>query len=187
MLERRGWWLAGGVVAVAIAVVVLALLIVQPPRSLVPQPTATEIAVGGVRAAIVRHNLADARSLMPGGVVEPGWLPGGFFLTQAEYNRPGSTIGPIDSVDLYYQGPGGRNVHVWQTLGQNLGSKAPVGVGEVVPGVWDSLELPGGRLQLSTRASDGRTVTVDGNLPADEVQEIVQRLVTRAPAATRGG
>lgn len=47
----------------------------------------TEIPVGGVREPITRHDLAAARSGMPGGLLEPAWLPDGFALVHVNYNR----------------------------------------------------------------------------------------------------
>lgn len=148
-------------------------------------PSATEIPIGGPRAAVVRENLDAARQFMPGGLVEPGWLPAGVVLTNAEYDRPGTT-GPIDSVDLSYAGPGSGatgQVHIWQTVARDLGAKDPVGVGASVPlggATWSLLTSPG-RLALSTRTADGRTISLDGNLARDAMERIAASLVVRSP------
>lgn len=157
----------------------------RPVVSLAPSPM--EIPVGGVRASVVERNLADARKLMPGGVVEAGWLPSGFVLSQAEYS-PGGAGEPIVSLDLSYAAGASQganhvsNVHIWQTLATDLGGKDPVGIGpwlDIDAASWSVLPLDGGRLQLSTQTQDGRTVTLDGNLSADLMRRIAGQLVRR--------
>ncbi len=159
-MGQLGWWSAGA----------------SPPLG-------TEIPIGGARATIVRENLEAARRLMPGGLIEPGWLPAGYVLTNAEYDRPG-TSGPIASVDLSYAGPGSGatgDVHIWQTVARDLGTKGPVGVGVSVPldGVTWSLATLRGGLALSARTADGRTISLDGDLGRDAMERIAASLAVR--------
>jgi hypothetical protein len=169
----------GGVLAVLL--IGWGIVFLPPVVSFAPSPM--EIPVGGVRASVVQRNLADARRLMPGGVVEAGWLPSGFVLSQAEYN-PGGPGEAIVSLDLSYTAgaSNGSSVHIWQTLADDLGGKDPVGMGvwlDIDATSWSALTLDGGRLQLSTRTRDGRTVSLDGNLSTDRMRRIAGQLVRR--------
>jgi hypothetical protein len=176
---------SGALVALAVALV-LALIgwgavSLRPVVSFAPSPM--EIPVGGVRASVVQRNLADTRRLMPGGVVEAGWLPSGFVLTQAEYS-PGGAGEPTVSLDLYYTAGANHvaSVHIWQTLATDLAGKDPVGIGQwldIDAASWSALTLDDGRLQLSTRTRDGRTISLDGNLSADLMRRIAGQLVRR--------
>jgi hypothetical protein len=166
-----------------LAVLLIGWGIINLPPVVSFTPSPMEIPVGGVRADVVQRNLADARRLMPGGVVEAGWLPSGFVLSQAAYG-PGGAGEPIDSLDLSYTAGAGHvsSVHIWQTLAPDLGGKDPVGIGQwldIDAASWSALTLDGGRLQLSTRTRDGRTISIDGDLSADLMRRIAGQLVTR--------
>ena len=148
-------------------------------------PSAMGVPIGGSLATVVRANLEAARRRMPGGLVEPGWLPAGFILTNAEYNSA-ATGGPLISVDLSYSRPGFAvigQVHIWQTLARDLGRKDPVGIGtrvQIGSATWSLVEN-GATLALSRRMADGRTISLDGNLGLDAMKSIAAALVVGHP------
>jgi hypothetical protein len=148
-------------------------------------PTPTEIPIGGVREPFTRENLVAARAGMPGGLLEPGWLPDGFVLVHADY------IG--ESVDLAYEGAG-RSLHIWQThiSPDQLGESDPVPKGEPLEGTeWNANPLPAaqvgraGVVEYSARLADGRTVSVDSDLEASAIERVLASLYLRTGSADR--
>lgn len=146
----------------------------------IPVPTA--IPVGGARAAITHQNLVAARSQMAGGLVEPGWLPDGFVLVNADYDK---AEGEIVSVDLVYDGAEHR-LHLWQTLVDPaaMGETDPVGKGEPIEGTpWGVSRLPAtqvgsaGVVEYAARLDDGRTVTIDTDLDVDTMRRVLESLL----------
>lgn len=167
-----------------------ALIAIPPAVALVatacgwPSQTPVEIPVGGVREGITAANLAAARDGMPGGLLEPGWLPEGFELVHAEYVKVGRQV---ESVDVVYEN-GTNYVHLWQTQlsPEELGVKDPVTKGEPIDDTgWNMNPLNAARVgregvvEYSTRLPDGRTVTVDSDLPADVMRRILESLYLR--------
>lgn len=94
--------------------------------------TPAEVPVGGVRAPIIRENLVAARTGMPGGLLEPGWLPDGFVLVNADYM---GAANEIQSVDLDYDGVT-HYLHIWQSHAtpDQLGEIDPLPKGEPIEG-----------------------------------------------------
>ena len=146
-------------------------------------PTPTDIPVGGVRAPITQQNLVAAREGMPGGLLEPGWLPDGFVLVNADYIGAGNEM----SVDLFYVGPS-HQLHIWQTRisPAELGAQDPVPKGQPLDGTdWNANPLPAaqvgsdGVVEFSTRLEDGRTITVDSDLDEGTMRRILESLYSR--------
>ncbi len=145
-----------------------------------------QIPIGGVRAPITAENLARARAELPGGLLEPGWLPDGFQLIHAEYVPGGRNV---DSVDLVYQSET-NYVHIWQTVltPEELAGKDPVTHGEPIPdSEWNANRLDPlqtGRakvvIEYSSRRPDGRTVTADSDLPDDVMLRILDSVILRS-------
>ena len=156
------------------------------PLSPSPTPAPTEIPFGGERASITPRDLAAAREGMPGGLVEPSWLPDGFELMLVSYFG-----GLEDSTDLYYN-DGEHSLHIWQAFRGpgELGPKDPFDYGDRSP-IGDTVEWHATSLedQLQTdglveyrgRLPDGRTVTVDSTLDAEVMERVLQSLYVRAP------
>jgi hypothetical protein len=152
-----------------------------------PEP----VPVGGVRAPITAENLSAARSLMPAGLLEPGWLPEGFELVHADYIKVGRHI---ETVDLAYQGPTG-SLHIWQTAlsPDELADKDPLAMGDPIPeSEWNANPIPPAQtgrelpvVEYSRRLDDGRTVTVDSDLPDDVMRQVLEALVIRTDEAGR--
>jgi hypothetical protein len=148
-------------------------------------PAATEIPIAGVRESITRQNLADARNGIPGDLLEPGWLPGGFALVNAEYSAEGDEI---NSVDLRYEG-GGHYVHVWQTRTppEQLGQKDPVAKGSPLAGTqWTANPLPSGQVgvEYSRRLEDGRTVSIDSDLDESTMRHVLDSMYLHPSSAS---
>ena len=163
--------------------VIAGLVLVLAGCGLALSPPA-EIPIGGVRAAITGENLAAARSEMPGGLLEPGWLPDGFVLVNADYIGTGNRIG---SVDLAYES-GTNYLHVWQShvSPEDLGARDPVRNGAPLEGTdWNANPLPEaqvgrpGVVEFSTRLEDGRTVTVDSGLDIETMRRVLESLYLR--------
>ena len=148
-----------------------------------------EIPVGGIREPITRENLVAARERMEGGLLEPGWLPDGFALVNAEFDASGDRVW---SVDLAYEAANGQYVHIFQThfpAGQ-AGAQDPLALGEPIPGTaWNRRVVPAGQVgrpgvvEFSTRLDDGRTVLVDSDLDQETMLRILGSLVVRSEAA----
>jgi hypothetical protein len=143
--------------------------------------TPAEVPVGGVRAPIIRENLVAARTGMPGGLLEPGWLPAGFVLVNADYM---GAANEIQSVDLDYDGVT-HYLHIWQSHAtpDQLGEIDPLPKGEPIEGTeWNANPLPAaqvgrpGVIEFSTRLEDGRTVTVDSDLDEDTMGRVLESL-----------
>ncbi len=154
-----------------------------PPPT--PTPVATEIPFGGERAAITPQDLAAAREGMPGGLVEPSWLPEGFALMFVSFYG-----GLEDSTDLYYS-DGVNTLQMTQAFrgpGQ-LGPKEPFDYGDRSP-IGDAVDWHATSLeeQLQTeglvdyrgRMPDGRTVSVASTLDAEVMERVLQSLYVRA-------
>lgn len=148
-------------------------------------PTVAEIPVGGARERITRQDLAAARNGMSGGLLEPTWLPDGFELVSVSYVEDGDRVESVDSV----YDDGNNYVHIWQThmTADELGDSDPVPKGGRIEGSdWRANPLPAaqvgreGVVEFSTRMPDGRTVTVDSDLPDDVVQRVLEALRVRA-------
>jgi hypothetical protein len=148
-------------------------------------PTPSEIPIGGLREPFTRENLVAAREGMPGGLLEPGWLPDGFVLVHADF------IG--ETVDLAYEGAG-RYLHIWQThvSPDQLGESDPVPKGEPLEGTgWNANPLPAqqvgraGVVEYSARLADGRTVSVDSDLEASVIERVLASLYLRTGSADR--
>ncbi len=146
-------------------------------------PTPTDIPVGGVRAPITQQNLVAAREGMPGGLLEPGWLPDGFVLVNAEYGGAGDEM----SVDLFYVGPS-HQLHIWQTRisPAELGAQDPVPMGQPLQDTgWNANPLPAaqvggdGVVEFSTRLEDGRTITLDSDLDEGTMRRVLDSLYFR--------
>lgn len=145
-----------------------------------------QVPVGGVRAPITAENIAHIRAEMPGGVLEPGWLPDGFRLVHAEFIGTGAHVG---SVDLFYESDT-NYVHVWQTLAspEDLAQNDPVAHGDPIAGSeWNANALhpaQTGRadvvVEYSSRRPDGRTVTADSDLPEDVMLRILESMLMRS-------
>jgi hypothetical protein len=157
----------------------------RPQRS----PSPAEIPVAGVRESVTRRNLAEARNGIAGGLLEPGWLPDGFAMVNADYSAEGNVI---SSVDLRYEG-GGHYVHVWQTRAspEELGDKDPVANGSPLAGTqWNANPLPSeqvgrtGVVEYSTRLADGRTVSIDGDLDAGTMRRVLDSMYLHPQSAT---
>lgn len=150
-------------------------------------PTATEIPIGGAREPMTRQDLAAAREGMPGGLLEPGWLPDGFALVNVSYLR---AMGEIESVDLQY-GDGTNYLHIWQTTmsPEKLGTKDPVKGGETIAigdieWTADDLFVFNGvanGVQFSARLTDGRTVSIDSDLDVETMRAVIESLYLRPP------
>ena len=149
-------------------------------------PTPADIPIGGVRAPITEQNLVAAREGMPGGLLEPGWLPEGFVLVHADYIEAGSEI---SSVDLFYKGAE-HGLHIWQTAmsPDELGAEDPLPLGEPLAGTdWNANELSAaqvgseGVVEYSTRLEDGRTVTIDSDLDEATMRRVLEALHLRGP------
>lgn len=152
-----------------------------------PEPAPTEIPFGGERASVLPRELAAARNGMPGGLVEPSWLPDGFELVFVFYAG-----GLEDSTDLNFH-DGEHHVHIWQAFRGpgELGPKEPFDYGDRSPigdtvewnatSLEDQLETPG-LVEYRGRMPDGRTVTVDSTLDAETMERVLQSLYVRAPA-----
>ena len=147
-------------------------------------PTPTDIPVGGVRAPITQQNLVAAREGMPGGLLEPGWLPDGFVLVHADYIEAGNEIA---SVDLVYDGPD-HQLHIWQTRisPAELGAQDPVPMGQPLQDTrWNANPLPAaqvggdGVVEFSTRLEDGRTITLDSDLDEGTMRRVLDSLYFR--------
>lgn len=163
--------------------VIIAVGVLMPSCS-AALPVASEIPIGGVREPITRENLVAAREGMPGGLLEPSWLPSGFALVNADYME---SEGRIASVDLWYRGTE-EYLHVWQTSmpAEELGDTDPVRLGEPIPSMdWRANPLAvaqvgrPGVVEYSTRLDDGRTVTVDTDLDRATVFRILEALGLR--------
>ena len=148
-----------------------------------------EIPVGGIREPITRENLVAARERMEGGLLEPGWLPDGFALVNAEFDASG---GRVWSVDLAYQAANGHYVHMFQTHfpGGQAGAEDPLALGDPIPGTdWNRRAIPPedvgrpGVAEFSTRLDDGRTVLVDSDLDQEAMLRVLDSLVVRSEAA----
>jgi hypothetical protein len=151
-----------------------------------PTPGPTEIPFGGERASITPMDLAAAREGMPGGLVEPSWLPDGFELMFVAFYG-----GLEDSTDLHYN-DGEHQLHIWQAFRGpgELGPKEPFDYGDRIPigdtVEWHSTSLEDqlrtdGLVEYRGRMPDGRTVTVDSTLDAEVMERILQSLYVRAP------
>jgi hypothetical protein len=166
-------------VSVAGAVLVAALVVACDSSMVDSSATArgTEVPIGGVRPEITSRDLELARERMPGGLVEPCWLPAGFELVHVVYGAPERTT------DLYFQG-GPSSLHVWQTLRsrEELGTDDPVALGS--PGAistevqWHSNSLSSAVVEYSARLPDGRTISVDSDLAAETMELVLQNLCT---------
>lgn len=151
-------------------------------------PAPTEIPIGGVREPVTRQDLAAAREGMPGGLLEPAWLPGGFELVNVGYI---GAANQIETVDMNY-GDGTNYLHIWQTQvsPDELGETDPVPLGDPIAiggdVEWHANPLPGaqggrgGIVEFSARLPDGRTVSVDGDLDADVMKRVLESLYLRA-------
>jgi len=151
-------------------------------------PTPAEIPIGGVREPFTRQDLAAARERMPGGLLEPAWLPDRFELVHV--GRSGGA-NQIETVDLDYS-DGTSYVHIWQThlSPDQLGGSdpfplgVPVGIGGEVE--WHANALSAaqvfreGVVEYSARLPDGRTVSVDSDLDADVMRRVLESLLLRA-------
>lgn len=147
-------------------------------------PTPANVPVGGVGARIVREDLLAARTGMPGGLLEPGWLPDGFVLVNADYIEAANQI---QSVDLAYDGVT-NYLHIWQSYASpdELGESDPVPKGEPIEGTeWNANPLPvaqvgrPGVVEFSTRLEDGRTVTIDSDLDDNTMRRVLESLHLR--------
>jgi hypothetical protein len=127
---------------------------------------------------------------MPGGLLEPGWLPDGFVLVHADFIEAGNRI---ESVDLAYD-RAGSYLHIWQThiSPDQLGESDPVPQGEPLEGTeWNANPLPAaqvgraGVVEYSARLADGRTVSVDSDLEASVIERVLALLYLRTGSADR--
>lgn len=155
----------------------------------VPDPEVVRhgVPIGGEWAAVIPRDLAAARQGMPGGLVEPSWLPDGFELVFVAYAG-----GMENSTDLHYR-DGDHQLHIWQAFRGpgELGPKEPFDYGARTP-IGDAVEWHASSLerQLGTVGlveyrglmPDGRTVSVDGTLDAETMERILRSLYVRAPA-----
>lgn len=158
--------------AVAFAAAALALFGCQ-----LASPVPTEIPIGGERAEILDDDLALARTGMPGGLLEPTWLPGGFELIHVSL---ADGAGDLDSVDLAYS-DGTHWFHVWQSRADagtlvGRGERVEIGGHE-----WWLIRIDPAQSgrdrpnpQLSTRLDDGRIVSVDSDLDDRTIFEIIE-------------
>lgn len=162
------------------------LLVLAGCSASMPRPT--DIPVGGARAPITQQNRVAAREGMPGGLLEPGWLPDGFVLVSADYIEADDQI---ESVDVSYQGPS-HYLHIWQTNAspEHLGDKDPVPMGQPIAGtVWGANPLPAaqigraGVVEYSARLADGRTASIDSDLDADTMKRVLEMLYLRGTRA----
>ncbi|MCC6618165.1 MAG: hypothetical protein IT341_03890 [Chloroflexi bacterium] len=154
-----------------------------PAATDLPSPTPKEVVIGGVRPTITRQDLIAARAGVPGGLMEPCWLPDGFALVHVAY------IAPERTTDLYYTG-NENYLHIWQTHRDpsELGSDDPVVQGDPLPLAgdieWRARSLaPLGRsgvAEYSARLPDGRTVSIDSNLGRADVERILESVCVRA-------
>jgi hypothetical protein len=149
-----------------------------------------EIPVAGAREPITRENLVAAREGMAEGLLEPGWLPDGFALVNAEYIESG---GRVWSVDLFYEHADGHSVHIWQTRvsPEDLGAEDPVALAEPMPSSdWSVNPLSeaqvgrAGVVEYSSRLDDGRTVTVDTDLDRGTSLRVLESLILRSSSGT---
>ena len=150
-------------------------------------PTPTEIPIGGVREPVTRQDRAAAREGMPGGLLEPAWLPGGFELVNVGYI---GTANQVETVDLNYD-DGSNYVHIWQThlSADQLGETDPFPLGDPIAiggdVEWHANALPAeqagrkGVMEFSARLPDGRTVSVDSDLDADVMERVLESLYLR--------
>jgi hypothetical protein len=143
-----------------------------------------EIPIGGDRQDITREDLAVARG-MPGGLLEPTWLPDGFELVHVTFDVLGDAM---RSVDLTYLA-GLTEVHVWQTNipPEELGPDDPVALGEPFQGTgWNAQVLPveqvgqQGVVEYATRLPDDRTVSVLSDLQPDVMRRILDSMQLRS-------
>ncbi len=153
--------------------------------SVLPTPVPTDIPIGGVREPITRQDLAAAREEMPGGLLEPAWLPDGFALVHIGY------FGGLEqSTDLYYD-DGVQYLHIWQAHrdAADIGDSDPVALGEPIE-IGDDIEWhsnPGvaaqtgriGVVEYSARWTDGRTISVDGDLSPDLMVRVLKSIAVR--------
>jgi hypothetical protein len=152
-------------------------------------PAASDVPIGGPRPQFTRANLTAARQRLAGGLLEPGWLPGRFELTLADYTE---TDGHIRSVDLNYS-DGTRYLHVWQTnlAPAELGAADPVVLGQPMTGLaWGRYSLPAsqagrpGVIDYSSRLADGRTVSIDTDLDDATMRRVLASVVIREADAS---
>jgi hypothetical protein len=149
-------------------------------------PAPTEIPIGGLREPITSQDLAAARDGMPGGLLEPGWLPDGFELVNVSYLQ---AMGDVRSVDLQYRSEV-NHLHIWQTTvaPEELGAEDPVkGGGETVAiddREWTTHDRSANgfanAMQFSARLTDGRTVSIDSDLDPETMRGIIESLYLRA-------
>ena len=126
---------------------------------------------------------ARLHGVMAGGLLEPGWLPGGFVLINADYSRTGDQI---DSVDLAYEADTGY-VHMWQgDVSPGSSGTDPLRNGVPLEGTdWIVNPLPErmtgrpGVVEFSTRLEDGRSVIVDSDLDIDTMRRVLESLYLR--------
>lgn len=177
-LNPRWWRLSAGVVLLVQVVGCSA----ADPGTVLP-PTPREVVIGGVRPTITRQDLIAARAGVPGGLLEPCWLPDGFALVHVAY------IAPERTTDLYYTG-NEKYLHIWQTHRDpsELGSDDPVAQGDPLPLAgdveWRARSVaPLGRsgvAEYSARLPDGRTVSIDSDLGRADVERILESVCVRA-------
>lgn len=147
--------------------------------------TASEVPIGGIRPGSVEVDLQTARDEIPGGVLEPTWLPEGFELVDAGHDGGNW----IESLTLTYI-DGTHQVRVWQTTAdmEETPEIDPVREGEPVEvaGItWRVHRLPADQVgalnvvQYSARMPDGRTVSVDSDLAPDAMERILASLAVR--------
>jgi hypothetical protein len=144
-------------------------------------PVSSQIPVGGVRETVTRANLDAARERTVGGLIEPGWLPAGFTLAQAEYLEAGDEV---ESVDLTYEGAA-HYLHIWQTSSDDLAKDPlaqdrPAGDAE-----WSQEPLAQAQIgradvvEFSARLEDGRTITVDSDLDPESIHQVLRSLLVK--------
>jgi hypothetical protein len=171
-----------GLTVSGLAVILLAC---SAPSGLDP-----EIPVAGAREPATRENLVAAREGMAEGLLEPGWLPDGFALVNAEYIESG---GRVWSVDLFYEHADGHSVRIWQTRvsPEELGAEDPIALAEPMPSSdWSANPLSeaqvgrAGVVEYSSRLDDGRTVTVDTDLDRGTSLRVLESLILRSRSGT---
>jgi hypothetical protein len=150
-------------------------------------PIPPDVPIGGVREPITRQDLAAAREGMPGGLLEPAWLPDGFMLMHVGY------FGGLEqSTDLYYD-DGAHYLHMWQAHRDpaDLGDSDSVALGEPIeiggnlewranPRVGAQVGRPG-VVEYSTRWADGRTISVDSDLEAELMMRVLESIAVGQP------
>jgi hypothetical protein len=121
---------------------------------------------------------------MPGGLVEPRWLPDGFVLVTAEYVEAGDWI---QSIDLSYQGLD-HSLHIWQTYlpPDQLAMLGPMPEGQPLDSSEWSIEPlraaqvgRAGVVVARARLDDGRTVSIDSDLAPETMQRVLDSLYLR--------